>query len=156
MLPSERFYPMAEIERFDNILDNLFGRFFSDFFSVRVGENKKRFVPAIDFIDREDHFLLRASLSGVKKEDINISLDDGILSLKGELKRENEEKKDDCCLSERCYGAFNRAIRLPSEINEEKVEAVLKDGFLDIKLPKKKSPKKRRSVKIKHHKLHVA
>jgi HSP20 family protein len=112
MLPAMRYYPLRELQTREEPFGDLFDHLFSDFFPVRQRKSSNGFMPAVDFFDKKDHYLVKAELPGVKNEDLKVSLDDGVLSLSGEIKGEKEEKEDSYHHSERYYGAFNRAIRL--------------------------------------------
>lgn len=93
-------------------------------------------VPALEFASGDKEYRLTAELPGLKDEDVEISVADGILTLKGE-KREAEEHKDDGYLmSERRYGKFERRVALPDDVDSDKIEAAFKKGVLTITLPK--------------------
>ena len=93
-------------------------------------------VPALEFASGDKEYRLTAELPGLKDEDVEISVADGVLTLKGE-KREAEEHKDDGYLmSERRYGKFERRITLPDNVDSDKIEAAFKKGVLTITLPK--------------------
>jgi len=98
--------------------------------------------PVVDLIDKKNHFLLRADLPGLKKEDVKISIsEDNVMTISGETKRSEEESKEDYYRRERVYGAFSRSLQLPSNVITEKVEATLNDGILEVKLPRKEERK---------------
>ncbi len=100
-------------------------------------------APAVDVSETEDEVIVKADLPGVKPEEIEINLVDNVLTIKGEKKRETEEKKENYYRVERYYGSFMRAIQLPSEVDVEKVKAQYKDGVLKVTLPKKPEAKKK-------------
>ena len=143
-----RYRPGRNLMRADEILDRMFPEFFPTRWTTRELRPDVDWVPSADLVDRNDHFELRAELPGVKKEDIDISVDGSTVRLTGEMKKETEEKEEDYYCCERSYGSFGRVFRLPVEIEEDKVEARLKEGVLEVKLPKK-SPKKSEEKKIK-------
>jgi len=143
-----RYRPGRNLMRPDEILDRMFPEFFPTRWTTRELRPDVDWVPSADLVDRNDHFELRAELPGVKKEDIDISVDGSTVRLTGEMKKETEEKEEDYYCCERSYGSFGRVFRLPVEIEEDKVEARLKEGVLEVKLPKK-SPKKSEEKKIK-------
>lgn len=110
----------------------------------RLGNGGRKDVfltPAVDIIDEKDHIKVRADLPGMKKDDIEVSLDSGILTIKGEKKEEKEVKEKDYLRSERYYGAFHRSFTLPSGVDAQKVNAAYKDGVLEVLLPKKEEAK---------------
>ncbi len=107
-------------------------------------------VPAVDVIDEKDKLRIKADLPGIKKEDVEINIEDGVLSIKGERQNEKEEKNKNYYRRECFYGVFERSISLPAEVDIEKAEANYKDGVLEIILPKKEESKpKQIKVKIK-------
>lgn len=108
------------------------------------------FEPEIEVREEADHFLVRADLPGIRKEDIDISVTENVVTLKGERKAESERKEKNYFYSERVYGAFSRTIELPAEIEAEKVRASYKDGVLELTLPKVESAKpKQIKVEVK-------
>ncbi|MCD5383503.1 Hsp20/alpha crystallin family protein [candidate division WOR-3 bacterium] len=149
-----RYYPLAEISRLENTFDRFIDKFFSDFFPTKrdIGERlpEVEWVPAVDLVEKKDHFLLRTEIPGIKKDDIDISVTDDTVTIKGETKREMEEKGDTYYITERSYGSFGRCIKLPQEADTRKVEAILKDGILELKIPKREVQKaKVVEVKVK-------
>jgi len=107
-------------------------------------------IPSTELIDKKMHYLFLADVPGVKKEDIAIAVEGDLLSIWGEMKRETKEESDDYCCCERSYGTFGRTLRLPSEVQNSKVDASLKDGVLEIILPKVKTTKStRKEIQVK-------
>ena len=98
-------------------------------------------------IDHDDHILVRAEVPGIKGKDLDVSATDNALTIKGSNKFEEDEEKGDYLRHETRYGEFSRTIRLPAEVNVDKIKAKFKDGVLEIRLPKTKAGK-RRGVKI--------
>lgn len=149
-----RYYPLAEISSLEDTFDRFVDRFFSDFFPTRWQAEERLpgvdWVPSVDLVEKKDHFLLRTEIPGIKKEDLDISVSDDSVTIKGEVKKEKEEKGDRYYFAERCCGSFGRRVRLPLEVDPNKVEATLKDGILELKLPKKEVQKaKIVEVKVK-------
>lgn len=99
------------------------------------------FLPAVDVIDEKDNIVVKAELPGMKKDEIEVSIDDNILTIKGEKKEEKETKEKDYVRSERYYGSFNRSFTLPSSVDAQKVDASYKDGVLEIILTKREEAK---------------
>lgn len=107
-------------------------------------------APRVDIAETEKEFIIKAEIPEVKKEEVKISVDNGILSIRGERKQEKEEKGKKFHRVERYYGNFTRSFTLPDSVDETKVEASFKDGMLNIQIPKsKKSKPKTIEVKIK-------
>lgn len=93
-------------------------------------------VPSVDVIDRDDEVVVRAEVPGYKKEDIEISVSDSTLTIKGETKAEEKEEKGDYYRCEISHSAFSRTVVLPAEVDDAKAKASMKDGMLELTLPK--------------------
>ena len=94
-------------------------------------------APRVDIKEDEKSLRVEAEIPGMEEKDINISLRDGVLTLKGEKKTERDEEKDNFHISERRYGSFERSFRVPDSIDEDKVNATVDKGVLRVMLPKK-------------------
>ena len=100
--------------------------------------------PAMDVYDDKDAFVVTCELPGLKKEEIDIALHDGVLTVSGERKHERDLKQSgDAFRSERYFGKFQRSITLPAQVDSRKVKATYKDGVLEIELPKSEEAKPR-------------
>ena len=97
--------------------------------------------PALDVFDDKDNFVVKVELPGMKKEDINLSLHDGVLTISGERKFERENKEGETFRSERYFGKFQRSVTLPAAVDSNKVTASYKDGVLSIDLAKAEEAK---------------
>lgn len=105
--------------------------------------------PAVDLKEEKDRFLVIADIPGVKKDDINISLENNVLSISGSRKYEKEEKKENYTRIERSQGQFYRRFSLPRTADDAKISAKYKSGVLEISIPKKSTAvEKRIDVKI--------
>jgi HSP20 family protein len=93
-------------------------------------------APAVDVVEKDKAYEITAELPGMDDKDIEVKFADGVLSIKGEKKEEKEEKKRDWYLSERRYGLFQRAFRVPDGVEAEKIDANFKNGVLTVNLPK--------------------
>ncbi|MDH5717920.1 MAG: Hsp20/alpha crystallin family protein [Spirochaetia bacterium] len=106
-------------------------------------------IPAVDIEETKDEFIIKAELPGVKKEDVNVSIENRVLTIKGEKKFEKEEKSNKHHLIEASYGSFVRSFTLPSNIKSDKIDAGYKDGILTLSVPKAEEAKpKQIEVKI--------
>ncbi len=106
--------------------------------------------PSMDVCETDKAFVVEAELPGVDEKDISITLQDGVLRLRGEKKLEREEKKENVHLSERSYGSFERMLRLPESADEAKVEAKFDAGVLTISIQKRaEAVKPERKIEIK-------
>ncbi len=111
-----------------------FPSFFQDEFET---EGERFFTPRANVVENEKNYNVHLELAGVKKEDLDISLQDNILVVKGERKKESESKEDNYSLYESFYGKFERSWKL-NNVDETSIEAKFKDGILTLTLPKKK------------------
>ncbi len=106
--------------------------------------------PRVDILQADDKIVVKADLPGLSKEDLDISVVDHHLTIKGERKHEEEVKEEDFHRTERVYGTFERSFELPATVHAEKIEASYKDGVLEVTLPKKPEAKpKQIAVKVK-------
>lgn len=103
----------------------------------KKGNGGALWAPAVDIIDEKDHIRVRADLPGMKKEEIEVSVNNDTLTIRGEKREEKEIKEKDYVRSERYYGAFHRSFTLPAGVDPQKVNAGYKDGVLEITLPKR-------------------
>lgn len=107
------------------------------------------FLPPVDVVEEKDAFLVNAELPGLTKDDVNVTLQDNCLTIKGEKKYEAEKKEADYYRRERAYGAFSRTIELPTSVDAKKIDAQFKDGVLSVRLPKSEEAKpKQIEVKV--------
>ncbi|MBF0387823.1 MAG: Hsp20/alpha crystallin family protein [Candidatus Omnitrophica bacterium] len=103
--------------------------------------------PAVDVVDTKEKVIVKVDLPGLKKEDIDVSIENGVLTIRGEKKQEIEHKNGDVLRSERYYGSFYRAFTLPSSVDAGKVNARFEDGVLELSVLKKEESKPRQ-IKI--------
>jgi HSP20 family protein len=98
-------------------------------------------VPSVDVSETDGEYQIKAEIPDVKKEDVKVTLADGVLTIQGERKHEKEEKGKKYHRVERSYGSFARSFTLPDLVDEEKVKAEFKDGVLNLQLPKSEKAK---------------
>ena len=131
--------PFAEMRReMDRVFDSFLGSSWMEtpaFLGSRVGTEMAS--PSIDVRESPNEIVIEAELPGMMEKDVDISLKDGVLIIKGEKKSEREEKEDDYHLTERTYGRFQRSFRMPNTVDEDKVEAKLENGVIHLILPKR-------------------
>jgi HSP20 family protein len=96
----------------------------------------EEFSPVIDMYDNKDEIVVKAEIPGMKKEDVHVSITEDSVSIKGEMKKEEEVKEDDYYYSERSFGGFSRTLNLSSKIKSNKVDAKFDNGLLEIHMPK--------------------
>lgn len=107
-------------------------------------------MPVVDVEERDDDYQVKVELPGVDKDDVKITMQDNILTIRGEKKQENESKSSNYHRVERSYGSFQRSFTLPTSVKHDKIEASYKDGVLTIALPKAEEAKpKQIEVKVK-------
>jgi HSP20 family protein len=130
--------PFAEIERirreFDRLLEELVPR----------EEGERLFAPVVDVYETDQDLVVKAELPGVKKENVEVSIRDNALHIKGEKKEEKEEKTETYHRVERVYGKFERVIPLPTDVKVEAAKAEFKDGVLEIRIPKAEGSKEKK------------
>jgi HSP20 family protein len=128
-----------ELEEWERRLGDLWGQSL-----WRLPVEERDWMPAVDVFEKEDRFVIKAELPGMKEDDIDVSVVGDTLSIRGEKKTETEVKKEDYYRSERSYGSFYRSIPLPSNVDADKVEASFEDGVLQVTLPKSAKVKPKR------------
>jgi len=124
--------------------EDFFGRFFEDFGWPSLRTEEKAFVPAFDVSETDSALIVKVEVPGIEQKDMDISLSNGLLTIKGEKKLEKKEENEHFHSVERSYGAFSRTFRLPVEIDTEKVDAGYKDGVLTVTLPKTETAQPRK------------
>ncbi|PID58333.1 molecular chaperone [candidate division KSB3 bacterium] len=146
-----RWEPFQGIRRRGNIFRDLsqmqeeMNRFFDDFFGEHQTHIAQgQWIPSIDVSESDGEVLVKAELPGMTHEDIEVNLQDNVLTLKGEKKQEKHDDKECFHCLERSYGSFTRSFSLPAGVKAEQISATFKDGVLAITLPKSEEvqPKK--------------
>jgi HSP20 family protein len=142
-------------ERLRRQIDRLFEEFPSRR-SVLDFEPFERFVgafpttPVVDFVEKDKEYEITAELPGLDDKNVEVKLSNGMLTVSGEKKEEKEEKKEGYYFSERRYGSFQRAFRVPEGVDADKIEASLEKGVLTIRLPKTpEAQKAQKTIEIK-------
>jgi len=138
-----RWDPWRELSRVQDEMS----RMVDDRLGLRAGESLG-WTPATDIYEDEEGLSLRFELAGVEPKDVDISFENGVLTLKGERKLEKEERKENYHRIERSYGAFTRSFSLPATVDAEKIRAESKHGALLVHLPKKPEAKPK-SIQVK-------
>jgi len=128
--------PFRELEELERRLEDVFGRPFLPAVWRRLPMEERGWAPTIEVFEKEDKFVVKAELPGMKEEDIDVSVVGDTLTIKGERKAETEVKEEDYYCCERSYGGFSRSIALPSTVDANKIKASYEDGVLEVSLPK--------------------
>ena len=130
--------PWHELETLGNRMRSFFDypTFFApSVFATPLLENGEWF-PAVELVEAEGEFVLSAEIPGMTKENVDISVEDNVLTFKGEKKYEHEEEKERMHIRERRYGTFERSFTLPRNVEAGKIKAEYKDGVVEIHMPK--------------------
>lgn len=136
--------PYEPFRQLDNVRREL-NRFFTNDFPAIKGFGKNFGTPRIDVYETENEVIATCDLPGLeKKEDVQIDLDNDILSINGTINRVNEVKEEHMHRQERFVGRFQRSVSLPSHVSSEGVKATYKNGVLEIHMPKLQSEHKKR------------
>ncbi|MFO0705490.1 MAG: Hsp20/alpha crystallin family protein [Nitrospira sp.] len=142
-----RWDPFRELEDMSDRLNRMFAR-------PAVRTNGKEtltvadWVPTVDISETDGEYLIKAELPEVKKEDVKVTLEDGVLTIQGQRRQEKEEKTTKYHRIERSYGTFVRSFSLPDQVNESGVNAEFKDGMLNLHIPKSEKAKPR-AIEVK-------
>src|SRR5215213_3551237 len=126
-------------EPFSREIDRVFDAFF--------GQNEqqaRRWVPPMDLVEAEDHFVLKADLPGLTEGDVNIEVQDGTLSISGERRAEHEQREKGWYRIERSFGRFSRSLSLPDGVDPDRIQASFRHGVLEVRIPKPEERKPRR------------
>jgi len=121
----------------DRVFDTFLGRGFGRFPAFARVEDSDVVVPNIDVRETETELIVEAELPGMDEKDVGVTLNNGVLTLKGEKKAEREEKKDNYHVTERTYGSFQRSFQIADTIDVDKVKAAFEKGVLKVTLPKR-------------------
>jgi HSP20 family protein len=127
---------------------DFFDRFFGDFSLPSLVFEDTEWTPAFDVSETDSELTVKAEVPGMDKKDINITVSDGMLTVKGEKKHQKKEETEHYHRVETHYGKFSRTMRLPTEVKADKVDATYKDGVLNITLPKTE-PVEPKKIEIK-------
>jgi HSP20 family protein len=139
--------PFRELERMRREMDRLWDSLVEGRPGRRV-EEMGEWLPSLDVSETKNDLLVKAELPGLDPKEIDISVANGILTIKGEKKQEKEEKEENYHLVERSYGSFVRSVQLPKDVQSDNISASFKNGILKITLPKSEESKKK-EIKIK-------
>ena len=124
---------------FTRDVDRLFDAFFGQ--GERAG---RRWIPPMDLVEAEDHFVLKADLPGLTDEDVKIEVQDGTLTISGERKAEHESRERGWYRIERSFGSFSRSLTLPDRVDPDGIAASFDRGVLEVRIPKPEERKPQR------------
>jgi HSP20 family protein len=132
-----RWEPFRALRRRDDLFEDVF----RDFFRRPMLEEREVLEPAVDVAESDGEVVVKMEVPGVEKDQLHLTVSDDHLTVRGETRKESEEKRKNYYRQEIHYGAFQRSVPLPVEVDAAKAHAELKNGVLKIALPKSKQPK---------------
>jgi len=137
------WHPFRELEEWHRGIDDLFSRFFEGRPSEGTGFEEAG-LPAVETLSKNGNFVVRLDLPGMDPKEVDISVTDDVLTVKGERRRKEEKKEGEYVRTEVSYGSFERSLRLPAKIDADKIKASYENGVLEIAMPmaKESEPKK--------------
>jgi HSP20 family protein len=141
-----RWDPARELDAFQSDMNRLFDGFFGrrDGTSAN-GYGGRRWIPPMDLVETEDNLVLRANLPGVDRDEIEIEVKEGVLTVSGERKAQHEEKREGFHRVERSFGRFSRSLELPKGVEADNIDASFERGVLEVRMPK---PAERKPTRI--------
>jgi HSP20 family protein len=135
-----RYEPTNLFDQFNNEIN----RFLNVAPRQRAANQDRNWMPAVDIREEDDRFVLSADIPGVERKDVEVTMEDGVLTIKGERHAEAEEKREGFHRRERVHGTFMRQFTLPDTVNADNISATVKEGVLHIEIPKQAKPEPRR------------
>jgi HSP20 family protein len=139
-----RWEPAREISSLQQEMNRLFSTFFDAPSASGGAVGTRRWVPAMDLVETDDHFVLRADLPGLSHGDVDLSLEDNVLTLSGERQAEHEERREGYYRVERATGSFSRSLTLPEGVDGDAIAATFDKGVLEVRIPKPEQRKPRK------------
>jgi HSP20 family protein len=128
--------PFGELSRMEREMESVFGRLFRDRPFARFSGEGQAAAPTVDIVGKKDEVVLRADLPGLEQKDVDISIQEGMLTIRGSRKGEEETKEENHYCCERWWGGFERSFTLPAGVDAERTSATFKNGVLEVHLPK--------------------
>jgi HSP20 family protein len=136
-----RWEPMRELTSLQSEMNRLFNTVFD---APAAGGGLRRWVPAMDLVETQEAFVLRADLPGLSEENVNIEIEDNVLTVSGERNAEHESREEGFHRMERAFGSFSRSLTLPKGVDADAVKASFDRGVLEVTVPKPEQAKPRR------------
>lgn len=140
-----RWEPIRELDSLQSDVNRLFDAFFQGRGEGGASRGTRRWVPAMDLTETDRHLILRADLPGLDREDLEIEVKDGVLTVSGERKAEHTDRSEGFYRVERAFGRFSRSLDLPKGIDPTAVTADFDRGVLEVRIPK---PEERQPTRI--------
>ena len=142
-----RWEPATELNTIQNEMNRLFNNFFEHPATGRDSAPHRRWMPPMDLVETADHYVLRADLPGLSDEDVNVQLEDNVLTISGERTATHDHDAQGYYRIERGFGNFTRSLTLPDGVDPDGVQAHFDRGVLEVRIPKPEQ-KKPRTVQI--------
>jgi len=139
-----RWEPARELSSLQSEMNRLFNTFFETPTTGGNGGAARRWIPSMDVVETDEHFVLRADLPGLSEDDVSIELEDDVLTVSGERRAEREEKKEGFYRVERSFGHFRRSLTLPEGVDADAISATFDKGVLEVRIPKPEERKPRK------------
>ena len=139
-----RWEPAREMQSIQSEMNRLFNTFFEPSAGGNGGAVMRRWTPAMDLVETDDHYVLRADLPGVSEGDVKIELEDNVLTISGERKSQHEETEEGYYRVERAHGSFSRTLTLPEGVDADRISANFDRGVLEVQIPKPEQHKPRK------------
>jgi HSP20 family protein len=139
-----RWEPVRELNTIQSEMNRLFNTLFDGPATGSAITAHRRWVPAMDLVESEHEFVLKADLPGLTEADVKVELEDNVLTVSGERKSEHEERKDGYYRVERASGSFVRRLTVPEGTDADGIKAHVENGVLEVTVPKPESPKPRK------------
>jgi HSP20 family protein len=135
-----RYEPISLFDQFNREIN----RIVNGTAAIGNTSQERNWMPAVDIREEDERFILAADLPGVERKDVDVTLEDGVLSIRGERNVQTEEKREGFHRRERVHGTFLRQFTLPDTVNAEQISATVKDGVLEVIIPKQDKPEPRK------------
>jgi HSP20 family protein len=141
-----RWEPVGELHTIQNEMNRLFNTMFDPpAQATRADSTMRRWIPAMDLVETGEHYVLKADLPGLSETDVNIEVENDVLTLSGERKTEHDDQGQGYYRVERGFGTFSRSLTLPAGVDPDSVQAHFDRGVLEIRIPK---PEKRKPRQV--------
>ena len=139
-----RWEPARELQAIQQEMNRLFGSAFDAQGTTTNGGLGNRWIPPMDLVEDDEHFVVRADLPGIEEKDVNVELQDNVLTISGERKSEIDQRNEGYHRIERAHGTFVRSLTLPEGIDADGLKAKFANGVLELRIPKPEQRKPRK------------
>jgi HSP20 family protein len=139
-----RWEPAREVNSLQSEMNRLFNTFLDTQTGTGGSNGGRHWIPAMDLVETPEHFILRADLPGLSEDDIDIELEDNVLTISGEREAEHESRQEGYYRVERASGSFRRSLTLPEGVDPDGIEAAFDNGVLEVRIPKPEERKPRK------------